>query len=263
MFHIDAELRARADGELALHAILQAIGQLTLNKLKERIDSRRLRISAGHVEWIRSLEKLESVSSSIITVPYILSTLRKAVPSKTMFLNESVSNYIPVWSHLRPARPGSAYTSGASSLGWGLGAAIGAYIGKAAVPGSNDSELIALIVGDGSFLFGVPSSAYWIARRYETPFLTIVLNNGGWKSPKLSMLGVHPTGAGSKAKSPDLNVTFGPETPEYSQIAVAAGGAWGRRITKSDEVEGTIKEAVKVVLEEKRCAVLDVIIEDL
>jgi hypothetical protein len=77
------------------------------------------------------------------------------------------------------------------------------------------------------------------------------------------MLGVHPSGVGSKAQSPNLNVTFGPETPDYSQIAVAAGGAWGKRITKSDEVEGAINEAVKVVLEEKRCAVLDVVIENL
>lgn len=77
------------------------------------------------------------------------------------------------------------------------------------------------------------------------------------------MLGVHPNGAGSQAKGPDLNVTFGPETPDYSQIAVAAGGAWGRRITKPDEVEGTMREAVRVVLEEKRCAVIDVVIADL
>lgn len=77
------------------------------------------------------------------------------------------------------------------------------------------------------------------------------------------MLGVHPTGAGSKAKSSHLNVTFGPQSPDYSQIAVAAGGAWGTRITKPGEVEGAINEGVRVVLEEKRCSVIDVVIEDL
>jgi thiamine pyrophosphate-dependent acetolactate synthase large subunit-like protein len=35
------------------------------------------------------------------------------------------------------------------------------------------------IVGDGSFLFSVPGSVYWIARRYNIPILTIVLNNRG------------------------------------------------------------------------------------
>jgi thiamine pyrophosphate-dependent acetolactate synthase large subunit-like protein len=68
------------------------------------------------------------------------------------------------------------YTSGGSSLGWGLGAAIGAHCGYAATQTMND--LTVLVTGDGSFLFGVPASAFWIARRYQTPFLTIILNNG-------------------------------------------------------------------------------------
>ena len=29
-------------------------------------------------------------------------------------------------------------------------------------------ELVVVIVGDGSYLFGVPSSAYWMARKYDT-----------------------------------------------------------------------------------------------
>lgn len=58
----------------------------------------------------------------------------------------------------------------------GLGAAIGAHFGYQATNTKND--LTVLVVGDGSFLFGVPASSYWIARRYGTPFLTIILNNG-------------------------------------------------------------------------------------
>lgn len=58
-------------------------------------------------------------------------------------------------------------TSGGSSLGWGLGAAIGAILaGQADERYAKD--LVTLIVGDGSFIFGVPSAAFWMARRYET-----------------------------------------------------------------------------------------------
>jgi hypothetical protein len=32
---------------------------------------------------------------------------------------------------------------------------------------------------DGTYLFSVPGSVYWIARRYNIPILTIVLNNKG------------------------------------------------------------------------------------
>jgi len=77
------------------------------------------------------------------------------------------------------------------------------------------------------------------------------------------MLGVHPTGMGSRATSSHLNVTFGPESPDYSQIAVAAGKAWGKKITHPSEVEGAIREAIAVVQNERRCAVLDVVLEGL
>lgn len=91
------------------------------------------------------------------------------------------------------------------------------------------------------------------------PFLTIVLNNGGWKSPKLSLLGVHPTGLGSQATSGDLNVSFGPDAmnPDYGGIAAAAGGAWSKKLMRESELEEAMKEAIRVVMIERRCAVLD------
>lgn len=167
MFHLDAEIRAQADGELALRAILQEV-----SKLQAKNDMTVLRhnsVVSAHNKWVATVTDAEGPSkSSIITVPHVISMLRTTAPPKTLFLNESVSNFVPVWSHLLPTRPGSAFSSGASSLGWGLGAAIGASIGRTANPETSDNEFIALVVGDGSFLFGVPSSAYWIARRYET-----------------------------------------------------------------------------------------------
>jgi len=74
------------------------------------------------------------------------------------------------------------------------------------------------------------------------------------------MLGVHPSGLGSQASSSDLNVSFGPTddfNPDYGGIAAAAGGAWSRKVKKVSEMEDAMKEAVRVVREEKRCAVLD------
>ncbi|KAJ2985897.1 hypothetical protein NUW54_g9992 [Trametes sanguinea] len=56
--------------------------------------------------------------------------------------------------------------SGASSLGYALGAAVGAYLGN--IVAQKEHDLIAAVVGDGVFLFGVPASAYWMARRYNT-----------------------------------------------------------------------------------------------
>jgi len=41
-------------------------------------------------------------------------------------------------------------------------------------------------VGDGTFLFSVPGSVYWISKRYNIPVLTIVLNNKGKSASNLT-----------------------------------------------------------------------------
>lgn len=84
------------------------------------------------------------------------------------------------------------------------------------------------------------------------------------------MLGVHPTGLGSKASGDKLSVGFGPDRPDFSQIAVAASGgwAWGKRVGDAESsgrlaLEATIAEAVKVVVNERRCAVVDCVLESI
>ncbi|GJJ14099.1 hypothetical protein Clacol_008356 [Clathrus columnatus] len=249
MFHIDAQITAKADCELSLIAILDALQYLQLDEGK--LSLRRAEINTHHETWVNTLRQNETLSENDSnSVPYLISRVRELVPPKTLFLNEGISNFVPVWSHLLPSKPGSVITSGASSLGWALGAAIGCTLAQRSYPEAINHELIAVIVGDGSFLFGVPSSAYWIANRYKT-------------SPKLSMLGVYPKGVGSQAMSFDLDVTFGPESPDYSGVAIAAGKAWGKRVTCAQEIDQALKDAISVVLKEKRCAVLDIILEEL
>jgi hypothetical protein len=77
------------------------------------------------------------------------------------------------------------------------------------------------------------------------------------------MLGVYPQGLGSGASGQQLSVGFGPEAPDYAGIASAAGGAWGRKVAHASELKGAIQEAVRVVKEERRCAVLDCLIESI
>lgn len=54
--------------------------------------------------------------------------------------------------------------------------------------------MVVCSVGDGTFLFSQMESTFWIAKRYNIPFLLIVLNNGGWNAPKVSALLVHKSG---------------------------------------------------------------------
>ena len=104
-------------------------------------------------------------------------------------------------------------------------------------------------------MFSAPSAVHWMARRYRTPFLQIIYNNRGWKAPKFSALAVHPDGFASRAK--DLDLSFDPP-PDYSGIAAAAGDAHARVVKHPHDVEAAVAEGLRVVLEEQRCAVLDV-----
>jgi acetolactate synthase-1/2/3 large subunit len=111
------------------------------------------------------------------------------------------------------------------------------------------------LTGDGSYMFSQPSTVHWIARQYKTPFLHVIYNNRGWKSPRLSALAVHPEGYASRAN--EIGVTFDPP-PDYAGIAAAAGDAFARTIRMESELEESLDQAMAAVREEKRSAVLDV-----
>ena len=77
------------------------------------------------------------------------------------------------------------------------------------------------------------------------------------------MLSVYPNGQGGKLAAEHLSVGFGPDVPDYSQIAAAAGGAWGKKISSPLEVEASIKDGIDIVRHERRCAVLDCVLESI
>jgi acetolactate synthase-1/2/3 large subunit len=246
LWHIAAQRVFRADAATALRQLNCAMDGRDLDSA--RIEERRRFWKDMHDERDRALDQLEKPANGQTTPEFLTAAIRKHVDDDTIVLNEGITNYPAILNHLRMTWPGSIFASGGGSLGWSGGAAIGA---KLAAP---DKTVMAL-TGDGSYMFSQPSSVHWMARRYETPFLTVVYNNGGWKAPRLSALAVHPDGHASR--SDDLGVAFDP-APDYSAIAAAAGAAFARKVEEPEEVEDAVAEAVKVVREERRAAVLDV-----
>jgi acetolactate synthase-1/2/3 large subunit len=161
-------VRAKADVAIALEQIYDYISASPLlPTLRPAFHARMLYLVGERIKKRDALNALEEKSTdNILTAPYIIGSLRRHCPSDFLVLNEAISNYAHVWNHMVPVFPGSVLSSGASSLGWALGAAIGAKLAGDAWP-EHRKELIACVVGDGSFLFGVPSTAYWMARRYD------------------------------------------------------------------------------------------------
>jgi acetolactate synthase-1/2/3 large subunit len=96
-----------------------------------------------------------------------------------------------------------------------------------------------------------------MARKYEAPFLTVIMNNGGWKSPMLSALAVHKSGFSNKAATPDdLHITFDPSC-DHAQVAVAAGAGYGVTVKKASEINAALKKGLDTV-KAGRAAVVDI-----
>jgi acetolactate synthase I/II/III large subunit len=188
LWHVPAARYARADLAIALRQVAAAVRRLG-GPDQAVTQARAERLAATHqaqrAEWAA---REQPGPDGTITPAYLVACVRDAIGPDALVLTEAVTNYQVVSEHLRPSRPGSLLGSGGSSLGWSGGAAVGA---KLAAP---DRTVVSL-VGDGTYLFGVPATAQWLARRYHAPSLTVIFDNGGWSAPLLSALAVHPDGA--------------------------------------------------------------------
>ncbi len=200
-----------------------------------------------HESQKQSLALLEGAGPDYITPEYLTACIREIMDEDTIVLNEGISNYPTISNHLNVNQSGTLFGSGAGSLGWNGGAAFGMKLAK------SDKTVISL-TGDGAYMFSIPSSVHWMANRYDTPFLTIIYNNHGWKSPKLSTLGVHPTGIAQQTN--EFFVDFTP-VADLSKIAEAAGGAFSKSVKDPEQLQDALKECLQAV-KEGRSAVLDV-----
>jgi acetolactate synthase-1/2/3 large subunit len=250
MWALAARTQSRADAATALVQLAEHLDGRKFPKARRK--KRMAHFSRRHDEGRAALAGREQ-ANGVITVEYLMAALRPLIDSDTVVLNEGITNYGPISQHLWNVGLGGMFTSGGSSLGWSGGAAIGM---KLARP---DKTLIT-VTGDGSYMFSVPATVHWMARQYRTPFLQIVLNNRGWKAPKLSMLAVHPDGYGSRSN--DLGTSFDPP-PDYAGIAAAAGGAYAETVKDPDDVPAALRRGLDAVKKEKRAAVLDVWLEHL
>jgi len=211
----------------------------------------------SRIEWIadarRRTQPVTQVREGTTISPEELTeAVGELVSDRTVVVFEAPTCTELIPTALRLNHPGSYFNSGGAGLGWGINACIGIKFAKP------DSEVIAL-VGDGCYLFGVPSSAYWVANAYRTPFLTVIYNNGGWNAPKHSTLGVHPDG--SARKNDTFWVTVGAGA-RFADIAAAAGDAEPFRVTVREELRETLRRALQVV-RDGRSAVVDVAVQSI
>jgi acetolactate synthase I/II/III large subunit len=233
LWHVPASRYATADLGTAVRQIADRLterGRLD----QAAVQARAKRVRATHdTQRARWTAKEQPGPDGTITPEYLVACVRDCVGPDAIVLNEAISNYPAFSEHLRASRPGSVLGIGGGSLGWSGGAAVGV---KLAAP----ERTVVSLVGDGSYLLGIPSSAQWMARRYQAPSLTVIFDNQGWKTPTLSALAVHPAG---RVAGGGFAASFQPGA-DLAGVAAAAGGAYARTVTAAGLLPATLLRAL-------------------
>ena len=185
VFYIQAQERYRAD---ALTSIEQIVSRLkTDESLKAQLTGVE-RVGRWDALVAAHKEKLASIASAAqplgdggFGTGHLCRKLKELCPQDTIWAVEAVTNTGFVHDNLQPSLPGHWINCGGGGLGWSGGGALGIKLASDYENGlkGQKGKFVVQVVGDGTFLFSVPGSVYWIARRYNIPILSIVLNNKG------------------------------------------------------------------------------------
>jgi len=253
LWSFPVDLPIRADTGAALPLLAAAARDRITEADRRRIEERRERIAAASAA--RRAEWRERAAAHATTRPitvdwlgYCLEELRRE-NADLLFIDEAITSQVTLFCQIRPDSYGSWFQSGGSGLGWGLGAAIGA---KLAAP---DRTVVGLI-GDGSFLFGVPEASLWIARQAKAPVLIVVANNACYNATKRPLVAAYPEGY-SVATGEYVGIDLAP-TPRFDLLAQSVD-AYGERVEEPDQLLPALRRALAHV-RDGQSAVLDVIL---
>lgn len=247
VFHVDVDPLKGDLGywhfpaQRSLHASTrEALAQLLALAAEPAQQGRRQRLAwiAGARERVAlPLLAAPAPVAGPITPVELTRAVRELVTARTVVLVEAPSHAVMIASVLQTERAGGFYQNHGAGLGWAINAAIGV---KLAVP---EAEVISL-VGDGCFQFGVPGSAYWVGGACGAPQLTVIYNNGGWKSPRVSTELVHPEGP---AEANDTYWVAAGRGTRFELIAEATGAAAGFSVSERAELGTTLARALETV----------------
>ena len=243
----------RADSARALELVAGYAAELLTDGDKARIETRRAELTARHNE--RRAARKASAQAMQNTRPltaewlgYCIGQLQREAP-ECVFVDESLTSHVAVWNHVDTDEPGTMFGSGGSSLGWGLGAALGIKLARPDRP-------VVLVVGDGSFIFGEPLAAIWASQMNQAPILAIVFNNGAYNANKAPLISAYPKGYSVQGRH-FVGTDLAP-SPRYDLLA-AVVGAVGERVEDPVEVLPALRRGLEHV-RAGRSVILDVIL---
>ena len=234
------------DPKLALELLAQELKSQPRN---EKASAERAeKIRAEHKRYReRTKQKAEKASRERpIDTAWLSYCVDQVRDSDTLIVNDhGVSQ-----EQLNLSEPASYFGgSPAGGLGWGIGGGLGMKLAR-------PEKTVIVTAGDGTYMFNNPTACHFVSEAYDLPLLTIVCNNAIWHSTKAATQQVMPDGwAVSTGNFP---LTALAPSPRYEKVVEAHGG-YGEMVDDPQEVLPALKRALKVVKEEKRQAVLNVI----
>ena len=238
VLHIDIDA---AEINKNIAASLGIVGDLkeVLTKINSKLDQQ------DNSEWIAHIKDMKekfplTYSQDKLTCPYIIETLDKVTEGKAIITTDVGQHQMWASQFYKYTEPRTFLSSGGlGTMGYGLGACIGAKCGR-------PDKIVVNIAGDGCFRMNMNELA--TASRYNIPIVQIVINNH-----VLGMVRQWQTlfyGQRYSQTVLDDKVDF---------VKVAEGlGCEAIRVTKKEEVEEALRRAVNA----DHPVVLDCIIEE-
>ena len=198
-----------------------------------------------HSEWLEKIAGYKeqfplSYDSDKLTCPYIIEEIDKLTKGDAIISTDVGQHQMWTAQYYKFRKPRTFLTSGGlGTMGYGLGACIGAKVG-------NPDKLCINIAGDGCFRMNMNELA--TASRYNLPIVEIVINNS-----VLGMVRQWQTLFYEKHYSQ----TVFKDKVDYCKVAEGLG-CTAIRVTKKSEVEPALKKAFK----SKTPVLIDCIIEE-
>ena len=230
-------LNARVEGDSVklLKQLIAVIENIATPEVKRKAQERGQTFLAEQEKNKQRVAALAHDPGKVnaINPHFLCAAFGQLIDSKDVVLNEAIRNTMAVFEQIPREVPGSLMGLSGGGLGFSAGTALGMKLAQS-------ENRVIHFVGDGSFYFSNPSAVYAVARQYNLPILTVLLDNGGWSAVKESTLRMYPLGEAKNTDQFASDLGYG---TDFAAIAEAAG-AHGERLVDPAEVTASIKRCL-------------------
>jgi thiamine pyrophosphate-dependent acetolactate synthase large subunit-like protein len=231
------DLAVVADPKAGIEDLRDAINSMiTKERLNKIRDDRSRRVTPRIAAYRADVEaEAKGTFGKTPMHPHELAVIiERNIDKDAITVNESLSHDFSM-RHNAIQRFGGGekrrITSGGGSLGYGIGAAIGAKIGE-------PDRQVVLNIGDGSVMYS--ASGFWTMARYSIPLLTIVWNNRNYQTVRHGFSGFD----GKMEKSGHYaGMYLGAPNIDYVGLAQAQGVS-GEKAETASEFETALKRGI-------------------